>query len=159
MIIRKIALSIRQPWAWLIVHGFKDVENRSWCADAKGEIAIHAGMQFDEYGYDYVRECFPNIHMPRPKEFPRGGVVGLANHYTTINPECRDFSPWHEYGHWGFALKDARPLKLIRCKGQLGFFWVGIPEKVLCEASQNSHNSKDLPFGKCSEQKPLVTGR
>jgi len=23
------ALSIRQPWAWLIVHGWKDIENRT----------------------------------------------------------------------------------------------------------------------------------
>jgi hypothetical protein len=23
-------LVVRQPWAWLIVNGFKDIENRSW---------------------------------------------------------------------------------------------------------------------------------
>ena len=27
------ALSIRQPWAWLIVNGYKDVENRTWGPD------------------------------------------------------------------------------------------------------------------------------
>lgn len=25
-----LALSVKQPWAWLIVHGYKDVENRGW---------------------------------------------------------------------------------------------------------------------------------
>lgn len=24
------ALSIRQPWAWLVVQGYKDIENRDW---------------------------------------------------------------------------------------------------------------------------------
>ena len=24
------AISIRQPWAWLVVNGHKDVENRTW---------------------------------------------------------------------------------------------------------------------------------
>ena len=30
------ALSIRQPWAWAILHAGKDIENRDWrtdCAD------------------------------------------------------------------------------------------------------------------------------
>jgi len=25
-----MCLSIRQPWAWLITHGHKDIENRTW---------------------------------------------------------------------------------------------------------------------------------
>ena len=35
-------LSVRQPWASLIVSGFKSVENRSWKTDYRGTIAIHA---------------------------------------------------------------------------------------------------------------------
>jgi hypothetical protein len=27
---------IRQPWAWLIVNGFKDIENRSWATGIAG---------------------------------------------------------------------------------------------------------------------------
>ena len=27
--IAKVALSIQQPWAWLIVEGHKDIENRT----------------------------------------------------------------------------------------------------------------------------------
>jgi hypothetical protein len=30
------AISIRQPWAWLIVNGYKDVENRIWAANVRG---------------------------------------------------------------------------------------------------------------------------
>lgn len=36
------ALSVRQPWAGLIVHGFKGVENRDWPTPHRGLVAIHA---------------------------------------------------------------------------------------------------------------------
>jgi hypothetical protein len=39
---RTRAISIRLPWAWLIVNGFKDVENRSWRTRHRGTILIHA---------------------------------------------------------------------------------------------------------------------
>jgi len=35
-------LSVRQPWAWLIVNGHKDVENRTWSTQHRGDILIHA---------------------------------------------------------------------------------------------------------------------
>ncbi len=43
--LRKLkAISIRQPWAWLIVNGYKDVENRIWVANLRGPVLIHAGQ-------------------------------------------------------------------------------------------------------------------
>lgn len=30
-------LSIRQPWAWLIVNGYKDIENRTWPTHFRGK--------------------------------------------------------------------------------------------------------------------------
>lgn len=36
-------LSIRQPWADLIVSGKKDIENRSWPTKFRGSFYIHAG--------------------------------------------------------------------------------------------------------------------
>lgn len=45
------ALSIRQPWAWLIVNGHKDIENRSWPTRFRGKFLVHAsnGMTRSEY--------------------------------------------------------------------------------------------------------------
>jgi hypothetical protein len=37
-------LSIRQPWAWLIVNGHKPVENRDWATSFRGPVLIHAGL-------------------------------------------------------------------------------------------------------------------
>lgn len=36
------ALTIKQPWASLIVHGIKDIENRTWRTDYRGPLLIHA---------------------------------------------------------------------------------------------------------------------
>ena len=35
-------LSVRQPWAWLILHAGKDVENRTWSHPFRGPVYIHA---------------------------------------------------------------------------------------------------------------------
>jgi len=41
------AISLRQPWAWCLLHG-KDVENRDWwMPQFKGWLLIHAGKTFD----------------------------------------------------------------------------------------------------------------
>lgn len=48
-------LTVRQPWAWAIIHGGKDVENRvrNIAGDYRGPIAIHVGLQHD---HDHDRQ-------------------------------------------------------------------------------------------------------
>lgn len=46
------ALSIKQPWASLIVHGIKDIENRTWKTNYRGRIYIHSSIK--EYSIDRV---------------------------------------------------------------------------------------------------------
>lgn len=40
-------LTVKQPWAWAIVHAGKDVENRGVAWQYRGTVAIHAGLAFD----------------------------------------------------------------------------------------------------------------
>jgi len=112
------ALSVQQPWAWLIVNGWKNVENRTWKTNVRGEIAIHAGKTFDHAGYEWVEEAFPEIWMPSPEEFEKGGIVGTVKIHDCVEEMT---SPWF-FGPYGFVLvgglhKDFKP-----CRGQLGFF-------------------------------------
>ena len=37
------AITIKQPWASLIVEGVKDIENRTWKTNFRGTVLIHAG--------------------------------------------------------------------------------------------------------------------
>jgi hypothetical protein len=41
------ALTVRRPWAQLIVLGIKNVENRSWAPRELGNIVVHAGLGWD----------------------------------------------------------------------------------------------------------------
>ncbi len=45
-------LSVRQPWAWAIVHGGKDVENRprNLAGEYRGLVAIHASLRWADDG-------------------------------------------------------------------------------------------------------------
>ena len=44
-------LSIKQPWASLIAHGIKDIENRTWKTNFRGRIYIHASGTPAEESY------------------------------------------------------------------------------------------------------------
>ncbi len=55
---------------------------------------------------------------------PRGGVVGLAR---IVDCVTEMDSRWF-FGRYGFVLRDAMPLPLIPCRGQLGFF--ALPDDV-----------------------------
>lgn len=120
------ALSIRQPWAWLIVNGYKPIENRSWRTWFRGSLLIHAakGMTRAEYE-DAASLCSTlKVSLPAFDELERGGIVGQAYLY-----DCLDHSrsPWF-FGKYGFELADAKRLPFMPCKGRLGFFEVDYPE-------------------------------
>src|SRR5690606_4128473 len=99
------ALSIKQPYPHHIFLDGKDVENRDWPTKGRGWFIIHAGVSKSELD-DH------QLH------FPRGGVVGVARIVDCVTDMD---SPWF-FGPYGFVLRDAFPLPLIPCRGQLGFF-------------------------------------
>ncbi len=113
-----LALSIQQPWAWLIVTGHKDVENRSWPTKIRGKVNVHAGKKFDKDGYEEVKRHFPHIQMPEPNEFERGGLVGQVEITGCVD---ESESPWFS-GPLGFTLENGTLTEFVPYKGQLGFF-------------------------------------
>ena len=119
------ALSIRQPWAWLIVNGHKDIENRTWPTRFRGRVLIHAskGMTRDEYDdvADFLEYTETGIALPKREELERGGIVGVAT-ITDCIPADRRASPWHMEDQFGFQIADAKALPFTECKGALGFF-------------------------------------
>lgn len=50
-------LTVRQPWAWAIIHGGKDVENRprNIAGGYRGPVAIHAGRTYDKGSHERSR--------------------------------------------------------------------------------------------------------
>ena len=123
------ALSVRQPWAWAILHAGKPVENRTWPTRFRGRLLIHAGKTFDREGYEWIalnaeRLGIPVGALPGPKGFPMGGVVGAVTVTDCVEGGAGDpaeGSPWF-FGPFGFTLDDPTAYELVPCRGALGFF-------------------------------------
>jgi hypothetical protein len=123
-----IALSIQQPWAWLIANGRKQIENRSWRTEFRGPIAIHAGKKPDRETLDTLRaDIHPVLGMRMMPSWmdkdalsnlPQGGIIGVCEIYA-----CTDESEDEWFvGPYGFLIRNAHPVDFIPCRGALGFF-------------------------------------
>lgn len=121
----RIALSIRQPWAWAIIAGHKNVENRSRFAVSKGriecrQIAVHAakGMTRAEYeaAADFMHRL--GIKCPLPDLLVRGAIIGTVVVTRVVK---KHFSPWF-FGPCGLILENAVAIKPIPATGALGYF-------------------------------------
>lgn len=124
------AISIRQPWAWLILHAGKDIENRTWMTLFRGRVLIHAskGMTRHEYAGAFdTLDCIDltaQIAIPTFDELQRGGIVGEADIVDCVQ---KSDSPWF-FGPYGFVLRNAKLLPFQSCNGSLGFF-----TPILCQ--------------------------
>ena len=115
------ALSIKQPWAYLVAHGIKDIENRTWTTQFRGEFLIHASKTFDMEGYHFLVKNQKKLNiplLPLAKSFKRGGIVGKAK---LIDCAKEHNSIWFS-GPNGFVLADAIPIEFHECRGHLRFF-------------------------------------
>ncbi len=137
------ALSIRQPWASLILKAGKDIENRDWPTKVRGRVLIHAakGMTRDEHeDAIHFAVCAMNA---RPgalgkkttlrelgfarDALERGGIIGSVEIVDCVEHSP---SPWF-VGHYGFVLRDPQPLPFTPWRGQLGFFDVPLTMEQL----------------------------
>lgn len=116
------AVSVRQPWAWAILHAGKTVENRRWATGYRGELLIHAGKTVEDDAVDVVAALAAR---DVPEGLPTGGVVGRVrlvdvHHADDCYMTC---SPWAQTGCWHWVLGDVRPERVLRpCPGRLGLF-------------------------------------
>lgn len=121
----ELALSVRQPWAWAIIHCGKDIENRSWQGvryglERRGRIAIHAAKGMTRAEYQEARAFIDRLgfHTPDPHALPRGGIIGSVEVTGVVRHHD---SPWF-FGPRGLVLRDPRPSRFIPAKGALGYF-------------------------------------
>ncbi|MCK4354651.1 MAG: ASCH domain-containing protein [Dehalococcoidia bacterium] len=138
------ALSMKQPWAWLVCAGHKDIENRTWHIHmppflnypaTPRRIYVHTGKTFDKTAFKLIADKIPLEiiqkfmvnGLPDRGMFVTGAIIGEVD--ITGCVEHSD-SPWF-FGPFGFTL--ANPVlydKPIPCKGMLGFFEPDIPLRM-----------------------------
>lgn len=124
-------LSIRQPWAELILQGRKTIELRTWQTHYRGPILIHAGGNIERdacavYGLD-------------PETLVRGALVGTVEvvdmvtfdhaSYAALRDEHLDLGDWPgDVFGWRLANPQRLP-EPIPMRGRLGLF--NLPDDVL----------------------------
>ena len=128
-----VALSIRQPWAALVVAGLKSIEIRAWPTKRKGRILIHAARVSDRRPIGW--ELLPDALVPMARL--RGGIIGHADLLDCIAYRSTARFAADENLHmnnpawfpgstvYGFKFAAATPLPFRRYPGWLRFFTVG----------------------------------
>ncbi|MBX4196194.1 ASCH domain-containing protein [Candidatus Pacearchaeota archaeon] len=114
------ALSLKQPFAELVVSGKKTIELRKWNTRFRGEFLIHASQNVDQeamekFGFDTL---------------PTGCIVGKAtlvdvkkyNNDKEFENDKDKHCASKEWGLHGFVLENAGRIPPVYCKGKLNFW-------------------------------------
>ena len=122
-------LTIKQPWASLIIDGNKRFEFRSWKTNYRGELLIHAGKSIDKEAYERLKEYLT--------EMPLGKIIGKVELTDCIKTTPKFFeerlkenkdiytkSIFKEDYAWQVELKEKFD-KPIEVKGKLGLWNYG----------------------------------
>jgi hypothetical protein len=147
------AATLYQPWAWLVAHGHKPLENRPkgfWKLDFRGWFWIHAaklsaeearlvraGEATDEWlsAHELAMENgfagLPALDDPR---MHFGAIIGRAR-VAGVLPVPKLPDGWRMEGKYGFVVADPKPLREpVPCRGFQGFWTV--PDDILAKLKE-----------------------
>lgn len=121
------AITIKQPWASLIVSGLKDIENRSWKTNFRGRVLIHAGKAVSKNGWREMNQrqidVAANTKMMGAifNELPFGAIIGSVEIVDCVQNHP---SIWAEKGAWNWVLANPVmfPEPITGAKGKLSFW-------------------------------------
>jgi hypothetical protein len=136
------ALSLKQPWAALLVHGAKTIEIRSWPTQRRGLILIHASRSRDDR-YDW--KSLPS-HVLATSRL-HGGILGSVEltdciPYASAREFALDQAKHLNRVEWfrgprlfGFVLRNPRVTPFYPLPGSVKFFPVHL------EKTHGSHST------------------
>lgn len=117
------AITIKQPWASLIVHDIKDIENRTWKTNFRGRVLIHAGIARvnnslipkPAFSDDKVCAIIGEMVLPQSTIIGSVEIVDCVQNHPSI---------WAEKGVWNWVLANPilfdKPIENV--KGKLSFW-------------------------------------
>jgi ASCH domain-containing protein len=122
------ALTIRQPWAELILRGRKPFELRTWRTKYRGPLVIHAAAKID---------AWDALHFGlNPENLVTSAFVGFAI-LSDVRPFTREDARLLKKRRAGYGwfphnlswvLKKPRRISPVKAKGQLSLF--AVPQSV-----------------------------
>lgn len=133
------AITIKNPWAWLIANGIKDIENRTWRTKFRGTVLIHSAATWYQ-GFNYHKqlnsrqinmtvEQWDYLSMDLRSQIiskdniPTSAIIGQVDIVDCVQGHP---SVWAIENHWHWVLENAvyfdKPITGI--KGKLSFWEV-----------------------------------
>lgn len=138
------AVSIKQPWASLIAHGIKDIENRTWQTHFRGRIYVHASGKPAKEPYKIFTDEQASVFIDSDLDFKmlesykqtsmiigEVDIVDCVINHESIWAEKTDFSQEDPQSIWNWVL--ANPVlyekPILNVKGKLSF-WEPTPNQT-----------------------------
>lgn len=124
------ALSIRQPWADMIMRHGKDIENRIWNTKFRGRFLVHAAKAWGRIEKETYKSLVEDLglrdgELRAPEGMDLGCIVGSVELVDVVKSSL---SQWF-MGDYGFVLRDPILFREpVPVKGKLGFFDVDVTE-------------------------------
>jgi hypothetical protein len=127
------ALSIKQPWAALLVHGIKTIEIRSWPTAKLGKILIHASKSLEPDPAAWDRITTPALIKTAGLV---GGIIGVAELFDCITytsatayaadaaRHCAGVDRFRPPVMYGFRFRQPRLVTFLPWVGNTNFFGV-----------------------------------
>jgi len=125
------ALSVRQPYAWLIVTGAKLIENQHRLHLYRGELAIHASLRSDSRTIEEIEDRYTVCVDRDALRF--GGIVGVVSVIDSVEgeePLDERFARWRNTTYrYGLILADPRQIGFVPFRGRLSLF--DVPDEMI----------------------------
>lgn len=122
-------LTVKQPWASLIVHGIKDIENRSWSTKFRGRVLIHAAAKGEKRYWSSLSVIQSSkllqsgsiLNKTFFSDLPTGSIIGSVE---VVDCVLNHTSVWAEQGvyHWILANPILFEKPIENVKGKLGLW-------------------------------------
>jgi hypothetical protein len=143
------AITVCQPWATLLIKGYKRFETRSWVTRYRGPILIHAGKKFPSdvislCAVDPFRQLLQQAGYPKPLYLPLGAILGTMTLEAclTVDEAEKSFSAEdlesylgdYRRGRYAWKMTNPQPLVVpLQYPGKLGIF--DVPDHIFEKAA------------------------
>lgn len=156
------ALTLTEPYATLVLNGWKRYETRSWQTRYRGPLAIHAAATFNGVGgkrefEQIMRDLHPELlarltfGAPTPLQFPLGSIIGVTwleecvpveDVRDEIDQTDKEFDWWegevgnYRDGRYAWKLRDPVAFQPFKWKGHQGLW--DVPDEVIPEFARRA---------------------
>jgi len=117
-------ITIKEPWASLIINGYKEYEFRSWKTNYRGEILIHTSQQVDKEALKKFEDL--NLNYQTSKIIGKVTIIDCKLVDDKFDKELsknKVYSLSSKIGKYAWVLKDPQPLiNNKEVKGRLGIW-------------------------------------